>query len=1345
MLSGLFVEKTARTQTAGIGELITYDVRVTNGTGTLLQNLNLVDVLPVGVQYLVGSARLDDATLTAPESIVDGKVTFELGATATGITHQLSYSVRVGPGALGTVARNLVQAHAGTTMSNVASAAVTIRDSAFADEGIIAGKVFVDCNQNRIQDPGDLGIPGVRVFMENGTWVISDSEGKYSFVGIRPATHVLKLDLISLPHGAELTTLSNRNAGVGDSQFVDLKRGEFRQADFAEGSCTESILAQVMLRRTEGEVRVAETSQRLDIDLRQVERPINADPRSLPSSGVLGIDGAVKSFEPLVNLQRKVVPAPLRTEVSAPPRIALETVLATLNPELGFIDLQDGDTLPGRQMSVRVKGIAGTDFELRVNDAVVPNGRVGQRSVRADGGVQAWEYVAVRFAQGVNRLALRQLDPFGNVRGEIDIDVLAPGTVGRLVLDHANVAVADGRTPLPVVVRLSDEKDVPVTVRLPITLESTVGWWDVEDLNPNEPGVQTIIAGGEALFDLLPPDNPADASIRVSNGSLVSTSQVSFTPELRPLVVAGVVEGIIGLSRLDRADVNPVAAADGFEDEIGGFSFAGDGDAVGGRAALYLKGRVWGERLLTLAYDSDKDLSDRLFRDIRPDEFYPVYGDAAIKGFDAQSTGKLFVRVDKGQSFFLYGDYTTQAGHEARKLSNYQRSLNGFKQHYESGRVSINLFAAYDNNRQVVIEVPARGISGPYDINDPGLIFGSDIVEIVTRDRDQPSLVINTIPQNRFVDYSLDVTTGAILFNRPVSTLDENLNPNFIRITYESDTGGASAWQYGFDGQVRLTDWLEVGATAVKDEDVIDQYELYGANVTVALAENTRAIAEVVQSNTIVEDRGRAARVEVRHEGDRLSGSAHVLQSDTNFVNPNATLSAGRKETALKFAYRFNYNTQVEGEWLSTADRVTEATRRGKVLRIYRDLSDNFRAQVGVRDVNETTSAALSASGEVQPVDFTSVLARLDWQPVDIQAASLFTEYEQDMAASESRLWALGAEYQLSDRALVYVRHELLSSLTGTFGLSDQSVSQNSTLIGLNLDYQDNTRVFSEYRVRDAFSGRESEAALGVGRGWQLTDALRFDGSFERIHPLGATGNESTALTALLDYTGSELWKATTRFEVRQSNDAQSLLSTLGLLRKLSRDWTVLAQHTLSINWQRDSGDRLYDQRLRTGLAYRQTDTNVWNALARYEYKVQSDDAVGDRRKAHVWSATANVQPRGDWSVSTVYSGKYVAARAGVRYSSSAHSIGGRVTHDLSERIDVGLSLGLLTDRNLDTYKAQAGVEAGYLLMSNLWVSVGYNWFGYTDEDLHTYNYTNPGVYTRFRFKFSEDLFSWLN
>ena len=53
-----------------------------------------------------------------------------------------------------------------------------------------------------------------------------------------------------------------------------------------------------------------------------------------------------------------------------------------------------------------------------------------------------------------------------------------------------------------------------------------------------------------------------------------------------------------------------------------------------------------------------------------------------------------------------------------------------------------------------------------------------------------------------------------------------------------------------------------------------------------------------------------------------------------------------------------------------------------------------------------------------------------------------------------------------------------------------------------------------------------------------------------------------------------------------------------------------------------------------------------------------------------------------------------------------------------------------------------AGVELGFMVMENLWLSAGYNFFGYDDKDLTSAEYTSKGAFVRMRYKFDEDLFS---
>jgi hypothetical protein len=65
----------------------------------------------------------------------------------------------------------------------------------------------------------------------------------------------------------------------------------------------------------------------------------------------------------------------------------------------------------------------------------------------------------------------------------------------------------------------------------------------------------------------------------------------------------------------------------------------------------------------------------------------------------------------------------------------------------------------------------------------------------------------------------------------------------------------------------------------------------------------------------------------------------------------------------------------------------------------------------------------------------------------------------------------------------------------------------------------------------------------------------------------------------------------------------------------------------------------------------------------------------------------------------------------------------------------------MLFGSNAQSKQYGVGVELGYLVASNLWVSAGYNVFGYKDADMAGADYTVKGPYVRLRYKFDESLF----
>lgn len=1290
--SGLFVEKTASRTVAEIAEFIDYSVRVKNDSGATLYGVTLRDTLPRGFLYERGSARLDGAALADPAGGAGPALDFSIGTMNDGAEMRLSYRVKIGAGAMqgdGVNRAQAVSAAPFSKVSNVSAVKVRVEGGVFDDRGFVLGKVFADCNGNGVPDAGEPGVPGVRLYLENGDFAVSDGAGRYHFYGLAPRTHVLKADRTSLPPGARLIETSQRNAGDAGSLFVDLKNGELHRADFALSGCAPEVLAVIRARMPQTNRQPAAPKKK------------PAPPAALPD---------------------------------------LADLLKTTTAELGFLHPVDSAVLSAPQVTVRVKGAAGSRLGLFVNGAPVAEERVGTRMLDESRGVQAKEYVGVALMPGINALELVQEDDFGNRRGMARIQVTVPGELARIEWElPAQGVPADGRGPALLRLKLLDEHGVAVTARTPVTLETSAGRWRVADLNAAEPGVQIFVTGGVAELRLVPPNAPGKGTLRAASGRIRADADIVFSPALREMLAVGVVEGAFNLRRLSPGAVQPAGPGDGFEREIAHFAAGDAKQQAGARAALFLKGKVKGDYLLTLAYDSDKDTREGVFRDIKPDRFYPVYGDDAVNGFDARSSGRLFLRVDKGKSFLLYGDFATPGATPARSLAAYKRSLTGVRQHLEQEKFSIDSFASYDRSRRVVEEFPGNGTSGPYVLSTSDVVVNSEQVELVTRDGNQPAVVLSTVPQTRFVDYEMEPFTGRILFRKPVPSTDISLNPVFVRVTYETEQGGKEFWTTGVEVRARASESVEVGVSRVDERNPQSPYALTGVNTTVQLAPKTKLIAELAASERAGET-GRARRIELTHESGGFKARVYAGRTDPAFDNPSAPLSRGRGESGAKLDYRLDEKTTLRAEAIHTEDTATGGSRDGISAGVERVLAPGVRLEGGMRHARETTTPA--QDGSPGGLDLTTVRAKLSAQVPGHPQATVFAEGEHSVRGSGG-LFMLGGEYQLANRGRVYLRHELANSLTGAYGLNDDQ-RNTTTVFGIDADYMEGGHTFSEYRARNAFSGRETEAATGLRNRWNLAEGVRLDTSFERVASLSGGGKgESMAATGALEYTLRPDLKSTARLELRSGEASNSLLTTLGLAYKISDGRAVLGKY--SLNQVRGKTSSAADQtrsQLQVGLAWRDGLDGRLNGLSRYEFKQEeSGGESGQGRVAHVFSTHTNYRPDQKITWSGRYAGKFVRDQSnGLDSASSAHLVFGRVTRDLGRKWDIGLSLGVLASDGVASRSWNVGTEAGYLLAKNMWVSVGYNARGFSDRDLTASEYTARGAFVRLRFKFDEGL-----
>lgn len=196
---------------AAPGDRLVYTVTFVNAASPLGAT-SVVDTLPAGVVYAPGTGRLDNVP---EEPKTAGRVlTWTLPTLAT--QHVIEYAAVIVPGTQERqVLTNDVTVRASTPnepaliVSGSASVQTEIVAGVFSDGTIVAGRVFYDVRGTGTFRRGDAGIAGVRIYLEDGQSVVTDSTGRYDFPSVRPGMHVLELDLTTLPSSAQAYTDTN--------------------------------------------------------------------------------------------------------------------------------------------------------------------------------------------------------------------------------------------------------------------------------------------------------------------------------------------------------------------------------------------------------------------------------------------------------------------------------------------------------------------------------------------------------------------------------------------------------------------------------------------------------------------------------------------------------------------------------------------------------------------------------------------------------------------------------------------------------------------------------------------------------------------------------------------------------------------------------------------------------------------------------------------------------------------------------------------------------------------------------------------------------------------------------
>jgi uncharacterized repeat protein (TIGR01451 family) len=814
--------KQASRDTAAPGEAVAFTVQVSNADARLASGaVRVTDFLPSALRLRAESLRVDEQPADAQVAGDGSSFTVTLPSLPAGASRRISYAAEVKPAAEDGDSVNRVQAVSdGGFVSNVADATVRIRREQIAGRMTILGRVTDGGCQ---ADPAKAaGVPGVRVMLEDGSYAVTDRDGRYHFEGVTPGTHVVQLDDMTLPldRAAADCALGSRSAGRAFSRFVDGRGGALKRADFK--------LVEVAPRAS----RTAAAKPRA---------PVPSDPAAA---------GAERDW------------------------------FAGQEPGIGWLFPEPEHNPRAPMVRVAIKHLPGQEVKLlaggRAVDPVAFDG--SRKNAAGTFAVSLWRGIPIEGRQTELVAEVRNAD--GSLAETLRRTVRYGASPMRAeLLRDKSLLVADGVSRPVLAVRLTDRDGRPVRHGLTGDFEVPAPYYPAVEADAQQarqlaglerarPFWRVQGEDGVAYIELEPTTASGTISLRFSfrDGEAGREQRLEawLDPGARPWTIVGLAEGTLGYNRL-QGKVEELREDD-------------SKSLTDGRLALYAKGRVRGKWLMTLAYDSDKAKDETRFGGvIDPNSYYTVYADRSERRYDAASVRKLYLKLERPQFYALFGDYET--GIDEPELARYVRAFNGVKAEYRSERVSATAFAADSPNRHRHDELQGNGLSGPYALSARNVLANSERVWIEVRDRLRSDRIVERRLLSRHVDYDIDYAAGILRFKAPILSRSSALDPQFIVADFEVDAVASRTVNAGGRASWRSRDQkLQVAATAVSDADSEARTSLAGADVRYRPSASTEVRAEIAVSDNRSKNGSPAPsggtatawQVEAEHHGSRI-------------------------------------------------------------------------------------------------------------------------------------------------------------------------------------------------------------------------------------------------------------------------------------------------------------------------------------------------------------------------------------------------------------------------------------------------------------------------------------------
>lgn len=1314
------------------GDLLHYKVTLRNADASLATRpVTFTDRASQWLRLRKDSVRVDGVAANdtlAPDPDGHG-FSLEIGVIPPGderiVTYVMSVRADAPPGEAINRASGVTEDGSRAT----AQASVRIQRDRIADRMTLIGRVTIGNCDDFTNAPG---LPGVRVMLQDGSYAITDETGRYHFEGLVPGTHVVQAAPETVPEGGRFLQCadSTRAAGSANSRFIQGQGGSLLRANFAAFVPEGTDLTRDAADRAEDRTS--------DKNEGKAGEKLSAQDASGANTDWFSFGNGPAAF---------LYPAPDHNPRSPAVRVAVRhaanqaVTLLVDGKEIDPLSYDGTNRSPDKSWSVSLwRGVRLKGNTTRLTAIVRDNAgkeieRLEQSVHYADTPMRA-EIVRERsqlIADGVTRpvLAVRFLDRYSRP--------VHAGIAGSFTLEGPYMSAS--------------AMDARKTMTLGGMGNATANWLvDSDD--------------GIALIELAPTmvSGALDIKFRFSDGEVTreESLQAWVEPGDVPWTLIGLAEGSIGARNI----AENMERAGNFESDLGDNA----------RVALYAKGRVLGQFLLTLAYDSAKQKADqRLLGTIDPAAYYTVFGDSSERLYDAASREKLYVRVESAAFYALYGDFET--GFDETDLGRYQRTMTGFKAEARHEGFAAEAFAAKTGSNHQRDELQGNGLTGPYQLSNRAILANSEKVAIEVRDRLRSEIIVRRTELTRFIDYDIDLLSGTITFAMPVASRDFDLNPQFIVIDYETEGNGTENWNGGVRASWTSEDGkLRVGATAITDKGEDARTNLYAGDVRVRIGTTTEIRAEAAISTKNGET-SNALSLEVEHREDDLDIIAYARQIDGTFgVSQQNLAERGRRKIGgdARLALSDNWSVIASG-WYDQSLGDDSERKAMEVRTTWRDQKTD--AYLGFSWLHDTLANGDSGSSTV----------------VEAGASRRLLDNRLEVSAATSMAIGKAESVDLPARHRLGLRYNLSSAirLIGTYEITDgEKLDSRSLQGGVEFSPWRGSRIVTTLGKQTmGTDAQRSFAAFGLGQTVQISEKLSFDATvdgnrtiggginiaevYNPDHPVssggyldssGGLGEDFTAYSVGANWRSGP-WNARARGEYRNGEWADRKGLALAAIRQLGEGSAVGGGFT----WTRaksTAGPSTEIMDAALSLAHRPAGSPL-AILTKLEYRndmvtgaVEGETGpagrtafsiTGDAQsKRLILSVSSNWTPLKGPAAQRTEIGLFVGLRQsldeyeGYELKGTSLYAGVDARIGITDKVDIGGRATIRANVSEGAYSFAVGPEISYSPADNMLFSVGYNIAGFRDRDFAAARSTDKGLFATFRLKLDNNTLEML-